>query len=101
MRDNPTPQEAAMSETRNTFIVGRKTVYVVTHAHSGGFSAGIETVGQFDSHDRALKIAQALRDATPGATVDDDGAGFDVVETATGPVKVRPGGSAAVASDRL
>lgn len=59
-----------MSEAKNIFIVSPKTVYVVTHAYSEDRSAGIETVGQFDSHDRALKIAQALRDATPGATVE-------------------------------
>lgn len=90
-----------MSEAKNVFVVGPKTVYVVTHMRSDVDSGSVETVGEFDSHDRALKVAQALRDATPGATVDDDGAGFDVVETATGPVKVRPGGSATLASDRL
>lgn len=90
-----------MSEAKNVFVVGPKTVYVVTHMRSDLDSGSVETVGQFDSHDRALKIAQALSDATPGATVDDEVADFDVVETATGPVKVRPGGSAALASDHL
>ncbi|MFY4004918.1 hypothetical protein [Achromobacter denitrificans] len=67
---NPTALEGAMSEAKNTFFVRPKTVYVVTHAHSGESEAGVETVGEFDSHDQALKVAQALRDATPGATVD-------------------------------
>ena len=71
MRDIPTtPKEAAVSEAKNTFFVGSKTVYFVTHAHSDGNSAGVETVGEFSSRDRALQVAQALRDATPGATVD-------------------------------
>ena len=98
---NPTAEDGAMSEVKNTFFVRPKTVYVVTHAHSGENEAGVETVGEFDSRNRALMIAQALCFATPGAMVDDEGAEFDVVETATGLVKVRPGGSAAVASDRL
>ncbi|MDX3877629.1 hypothetical protein ACOTCJ_11725 [Achromobacter xylosoxidans] len=71
MRDIPTtPKEAAVSEAKNVFVVGPKTVYVVTHMRSDLDSGSVETVGQFDSHDRALKIAQALRDATPGATVE-------------------------------
>ncbi len=59
-----------MSEAKNVFVVGPKTVYVVTHMRSDVDSGSVETVGEFDSHDRALKVAQALRDATPGATVE-------------------------------
>lgn len=59
-----------MSDTKHTFSVTPKTVYVVTHAHSGECEGGVETVGEFDSHDRALKVAQALREATPDATVE-------------------------------
>ena len=77
MRDIPTtPKEAAMSEAKNTFFVRPQTVWVVTHAHRDGVGAGVETVGQFDSHDRAVKVAQALRDATPGSTLEAEEQGF-------------------------
>lgn len=71
MRETPiTPQEAAMSEAKNVFVVRPKTVYVVTNMRSDEDSGSVETVGEFDSRDRAMKVAQALRDATPGATLD-------------------------------
>jgi len=59
-----------MSDTKHTFSVTPKTVYVVTHAQSGECEGGVETVGEFDSHERAVIVAQALRDATPGATLE-------------------------------
>lgn len=59
-----------MSEVENTFHVRPKTVYIVTHSHSGENQAGVKTVGEFASHDRAMRIARALRDATPGAALD-------------------------------
>lgn len=69
------PTESAMSEAKNIFVVSPKTVYVVTNMRSDEESRSVETVGEFDSYARALKVAQALRDATPGAMLDAVGQG--------------------------
>ena len=61
-----TTQNAAPAES-NTFTLSAKTVYVLTHFRSDEASAGVETLAEFESLDKAERVAKALHAATPGS----------------------------------